>query len=163
MSPANYLPRTDYQRIKAACRDLVHAAGGQSRAADIARVGQQHISRCVSASAENETLFLPLDVVIDLEAHAADPVVTREMAQLAGHILVPAPDVARCGIKLGLITAKALKEVGEAFATLGGYLDDGTICKAEGAHVAREIDEAILMLTRLKLQVLEDARQRVGE
>jgi len=65
-------------------------------------------------------------------------------------VLVPLPAVAATRGPLGRITARALKETSEVFATLGGALEDGVLSAVEGRHLDTQIDEAIEQLLVLK-------------
>ncbi|MFA5897904.1 MAG: hypothetical protein WC829_02205 [Hyphomicrobium sp.] len=158
---ARQLPAADYHGLKTAFRALVRRIGSATHAAELTRVRQQEISNYGSAADEYAERFAPIDVIADLEAEVG-PLVTAELARLTNHMLLPLPAVARCGTPLGRITGQAMRQVGEAFADLGKSLDDGVITKVEGAHVAREIDEAIVLLARMKLQVIEDAKAEQG-
>jgi hypothetical protein len=150
MSRGRQLPDRDYQALKAATRQLVNAAGGTVAAAAVTRGDHQSMSRYGSAHPDR---FMPIDVLADLESECEQPVMTRELARLSGHLLVPVPLVARTGSALGVITAKALKETSEVFVALADGMGDGKLNAAEAAKIGREIDEALARLAGLKLQV----------
>jgi hypothetical protein len=153
MSRGRQLPDRDYQALKAATRQLVNAAGGTVAAAAVTRGDHQSMSRYGSAHPDNADRFMPIDVLADLESECEQPVMTRELARLSGHLLVPVPLVARTGSALGVITAKALKETSEVFVALADGMGDGKLNAAEAAKIGREIDEALARLAGLKLQV----------
>lgn len=154
---ARQLPQVDYQAVKAATRQLVQMAGGASAAALVTRVAHQDISRYGSPLEDHQERFMPLDVVADIESECGEPVVTRALADLAGHILVPRPNIARSGSALGIITAKALKETSEVFVAIAESLGDGKLCAADVARIDTDIDEAIVKLMALRLQVQAEA------
>lgn len=161
MSRGRQLPDRDYQALKAATRQLVNSAGGASAAAAVTRGDHQSISRYGSAHADNADRFMPIDVLADLESECEQPVLTKELARLSGHLLVPVPSVVRSGTALGVITAKALKETSEVFVALADGMGDGKLCAADAAHIGREIDEALAKLAALKLQVNAEAEMDI--
>lgn len=149
MSPARYLPKNDYLGLKATFRRLVVLVGGGNEAAAQTRVGQQALDRYGSISAEHEDRFAPADVIADLEAACGEPIVTRKLAELSGHVLVPLPVVQGSTARLDQVTGKALMEVGQVFTRLGEARADGVICDNEAAALKREIGEAVTMLLKL--------------
>jgi hypothetical protein len=157
MARGRQLPDRDYQAIKAATRQLINAAGGAVAAATATRGDHQSISRYGSAHPDNADRFMPIDVLADLESECEQPVLTKELARLSGHLLVPVPQVARSGTALGMITAAALKETSEVFVALAEGMGDGKLSAADAAHIGREIDEAFAKLAALKLQVKIEA------
>jgi len=157
MAKARQLPDRDYQTLKAVTRQLVNSAGGASAAAAITRGDHQSISRYGSAHPDNADRFMPIDVLADLESECEQPVLTKELARLSGHLLVPVPKVVRSGTALGIVTAGALKETSEVFVALADRLGDGKLCTDDAAHIGREIDEALAKLAALKLQVNAEA------
>jgi hypothetical protein len=161
MTAARYLPGNDYGFLKTASADLVEASGRGQRAAAKTRVGQQHLSKCCSDAPEFEEVFLPLDVVADLEAACGKPIITAALADLSGHVLVKAPEILRNGSKLGRLTAEALKEIGDVFSELGNILDDDKVAFPEADAFDRQADEAIGKLLALKLQVRAEAEAKL--
>lgn len=157
MTSARQLPDRDYQALKAATRQLVNSAGGTVAAAAVTRGDHQNISRYGSAHPDNVDRFMPIDVLADLEIECEQPVLTKELARLSGHLLVPVPKVVRSGTALGMITAKALKETSEVFVALADAMGDGRVCLADAEKIGREIDDALSKLAALKLQVLAEA------
>src|SRR5690606_14850348 len=93
--------------------------------------------------------FAPADVIADLEAACGHPIVTRKLAELCGHVLVPLPVVPGSNALLDQVTGKALMEVGQVFSRLGEARADGTICGDEANSLKREIAEAVTMLLKL--------------
>ena len=157
MTRGRQLPDRDYQALKAATRQLVNAAGGSVAAAAVTRGDHQGISRYGSAHDDNADRFTPVDVLADLESECEQPLLTRELARLSGHLLVPVPRSVGSGTALGVITSKALKETSEVFVALADAMGDGRICTADALRIGREIDEALIKLVALKLQVNSEA------
>lgn len=150
---ARQLPANDYAALKAATRQLISHAGGAVAASAVTRGGHQNIGRYGSVQVDDAERFMPADVVADLESECGQPVLTRALAKLAGHVLVPEPRVTRSGTALGTITAGALKETSDVFVAIGEGLGDGRLSGDDAARIEREIDDAIVKLLALRLQV----------
>lgn len=139
----------DYLALKGATRRLVEACGGVESAAAVTRTGFQVLSKY---GRPQEPVFAPVDVVADLEADAGDPFVTRALAQLAGHVLVPLPR-AEAGqgrwyrhiSEIAMDAGAVVQRLGEAIA------DDGEVTKAECRTLAlrERVREAIAELAAL--------------
>ncbi|ODT50289.1 phage regulatory CII family protein [Devosia sp. 63-57] len=147
------LPANDYAALKAATRQLVTHAGGAVAASAVTRGGHQNIGRYGSAQPDDGERFMPADVIADLESECGQPVLTRALAKLSGHLLVPEPSVVKSGTALGAITARALKETSDVFVALAEGWGDGRLCAADAARVEGEIEEAIIKLMALRFQV----------
>ncbi|MCA6305259.1 MAG: hypothetical protein IM628_10645 [Phenylobacterium sp.] len=115
--------------LKAAFRQLVAAVGGVDGAAAACRVRRSQLADCASA---NSAQFAAIDVVADLEAAAGAPTVTRELARLSGHDLVPAAppaadappaDPARWVVRLSAHLGELATEVESV--TADGRIDAG--------------------------------------
>tara|TARA_R110002110_G_scaffold64634_3_gene178552 strand:+ start:99 stop:653 length:555 start_codon:yes stop_codon:yes gene_type:complete len=153
--------RAAYLRIKAASRELYTLAGGLERAAAGTRVAKTKLQGAGSSSPEHETVFLAADVIADLEAAAGEPVVTRELAHLAGYELycLPRPDADEKWVGLlGEISGEA----GEIIAKLAEALrDDGIVTAREVRQLdlIGQTDDALRALVRLReaLVVTADA------
>lgn len=141
-----FLARRDYLGLKAAFRELVDLAGGQTAAARVARVSQQQLGRYCSTADEFEDCFPPADVVADLEAECGQPVLTRFMAALAGHDLHRRdPDRKSALLALfGEITSEAAETVGRIAADLA----DGVISEEEAAAQRKHLGELMDALGR---------------
>lgn len=144
------LARAAYLGLKSATKNLCEAFGNQQHAAEIVRTGQQDLSDYGSRNRFDR--FMPIDVVADLESKMG-PVVTTELARLAGYVLVQLPQLNPANAHLMKVTSEALKEVSDVFARLSSFLEDGTLSAAEGSQLDREIEEAIVKLLALKAQI----------
>ncbi len=151
------LPANDYALLKAATRKLISHAGGAVAAAAVTRGGHQNIGRYGSAQPDDGERFMPADVIADLESECGQPVLTRALAKLAGFLLVPEPRGGQAGTALGMITARALKEISDVFVALAEAQGDGKLCAADAARIDAEIEEAIIKLLALRFQVQADA------
>ena len=149
------LPRSDYLRIKAAIRALIDAAGGGLAAAGLGlRVGKSNLSDY--GSIHRLEIFMPADVIADLEASVEEPIVTRALARLQGYELYKLPESKAGEDWVGMLGESA-KDTGNVIARLGAALsDDGKVT----AHEVREsdlvplIDEALRELVRLRVAAL---------
>lgn len=143
-----------YRGLKSATRELIDGFGPQKASAALVRVGQTELSDYANANRLDR--FMPIDVVADLESKLG-PVVTRQLAELTGHVLVALPTVAD-DAELLRASARVLKEVGEVLLRLSEFLADGTLSAVEGAQLDREVDEAFVALCQLKALIAD----RVG-
>jgi hypothetical protein len=120
---------TAYLRLKAVSRRLTDAAGGPVPAARITRIDAPRLSRCGS---NFEAMFLPLDVISDLEVDTGEPIVSRELARQAGFVLVPAPVA---GARLGATDIGCLvKESGDVVSGLVASLEGDNRVTAQDAR-----------------------------
>ncbi|WP_430436831.1 hypothetical protein [Oceanibaculum nanhaiense] len=87
---ARALDDTAYRGLKTATRRLVDATGGIDPAAASTRVGRATMAQYYSPADRDEAVFVPLDVIADLERVTGEPLVTRQLARLSGFDLVPA-------------------------------------------------------------------------
>jgi len=81
---------TEAQRrdIKLRTRDLVRANGGLEAAAEHTRLERAALGN--HQSPDRPGVYMPADVVLDLELRAAEPLITRALAQHQGYTLVAA-------------------------------------------------------------------------
>jgi hypothetical protein len=80
-----------YKRLKRRTDQLIDACGGLVAAAEETRAGKSSLAN-YSDSREHgaaATLWAPIDVIADLEKAAGEPLVTKELARLAGYDLLP--------------------------------------------------------------------------
>lgn len=121
--------------LKVASRELVGAAGGGDGAGATCGTRQQRVSDCVNPNTDD---FLRLDEVACLEAvtaHAAGaPIVTRQLARLAGYTLVKNPDASPGRGDLLRLVASQSKEGGAIAAGVCEALSDTS---PGGAQVTR--------------------------
>lgn len=153
MSPARFLPKRDYFGLKAATRNLVVRNGGGNEAAVQTRVGQQALDRYGSTSCEHADRFSPIDVIADLEAACGDPVVTRKLAELSGHVLVPVPVASRCDSVIDIVTAKAVATLGNLLTEIAEAKADGKITGEEAAALKPMVADLVVKFLRLDLQL----------
>ncbi|NMN56886.1 hypothetical protein FHT36_000764 [Xanthobacter sp. SG618] len=147
----------DYLALKGATRRLVEACGGLESAAAVTRTGFQVLSKYGRPA---EPVFAPVDVVADLEADAGVPLVTRALAALCNHVLVPLPRPEAGSGRWYRHISEVAQDAGAVVSRLGEALaDDGEVSRAEVRaldlrdHVRRAIKE--LAALDLALERLE--------
>lgn len=152
----------DYLALKGATRRLVDACGGVESAAAVTRTGFQVLSKYGHPM---QPVFAPVDVVADLEADAGMPLVTRALAALAGHVLVPLPSAEPGQGRWYRHIAEIAKDVGGVVERLGDALaDDGEVSRAESRALAlrAHVQHAIAELATLD-HALADLERRDGQ
>jgi hypothetical protein len=128
----------DHLVLKAAYRTLLKAAGGPSYAAqEITRTDPARLSRYGNP---NEQMFAPLDVIRDLEAHVGEPIVTRVLADQAGHVMVP-KKAATKSVDFDQHLACIAKEMSDLVGGIAQAKADGTITPAEIEAIKTQIRE----------------------
>jgi hypothetical protein len=150
----------DHQAIKRESGALVRAVGGVEAADGYCRSGYRRLSEY---GRPDNDCFMPVDVVLDLEAVAHDtlgyPQVTRFLARRAGFALVPLPrpgGVSAADLHAAL--AEAMTESAELHTRLIGALGDGKVGPAQAQTLAAEaLDdaEAVMRLHALLRQIAE--------
>lgn len=164
MSPARHLPARDYKAIKAASRDLVSECGGARRASDVTGLSHQVISRCISADPENADRFLRVDIVADLEGESGRPIVTELLAELSGHVLVPAPRGTNSeAVALISRVSDMLAEVSDVSGGVAAALRDDRVTAAEARSLHTEVREAMQALAALDQQIALAVNDTSGE
>ena len=84
---AREISPTEFAAIKTASRALVRMLGGGEAASLACRYNGAALSEACSLHRTDRTL--PADVVADLERAEGDPIVTRVLAGMSGHALLP--------------------------------------------------------------------------
>lgn len=145
----------DYLALKGATRRLVEACGGVESAAAVTRTGFQVLSKY---GLPKEAVFVPVDVVADLEADAGEPLVTRALAALAGHVLVPLPRGEPGKGRWYRHISEVAQDAAAVVQRLGEALeDDGDVSRTEARALAlrEHVRHAIAELATLD-QALAD-------
>lgn len=78
--------------------------------------------------------------VLEAEALAGEPFITRQLAAAQGFRLVPIEEPGEAPA-VEPLAAKVLAEMGEAFTTLGAAMADKRLTKAERAKLAQEFGD----------------------
>lgn len=146
---ARPLREADYLALKGATRRLVAACGGVESAAAVTRCGFQLLSKY---GRPQEAVFAAIDVVADLEADAGAPEVTRVLAALSRHVLVPLPHAEGGQGRWYRHISEIAQEVGDVVQGLGKALeDDGAVSCAESRRLKlrEQVSEAVSKLAAL--------------
>jgi len=128
--------------LKAGFRELVKLVGGQDYAARLLGVSQSRISE--NAAPHQPDCTARIHHIAALEAEAGVPVVTRILAELAGHELVPLGTFKTEDPHIHL--ARIIKDAGEVSIAISQALADGRISPAEARTLKQEAEEAIQTL-----------------
>lgn len=128
---AREITGTEFAALKVASRALVKALGGGEAASLVCRYNPPALSDACSLSKCDRSL--PIDVVADLERCAGEPVVTRILAGLSGHALVPLPAQGP-GHEVADI-ARVLSGSADLAAVFARAMEDGRLAGAECQHL----------------------------
>ena len=161
MTQARALRAVDYIALKTSARRLVKAAGGVESAAQATRVGHAQLGRYGDQKSQEN---MAVDVVADLESDVGAPIVTRALATLSGHLLIPIPPAVGDAEWIGHLGALG-KEFGEAMSKLSeAFRNGGTITAEESREMElrREVNEAMEALAKIAkaLEALEAAEEK---
>lgn len=144
-----------YAALKGAFRDLVQAAGGNVRAARVSRADGGRISRY---GAPHEGMHAPIDVVADLEQDIGDPIVTRQLADIAGYVLVPKAQAEALGLNFHGHFADVTRSTSAVETGIADALCDGEVSPSEAADLLPRVRRAHTELAELEA----DLSQRAG-
>lgn len=154
------LPDHSYKAIKAAIRRLNKQAGGVESATFVTRVKKTHLADYGNINCPDK--FMPADIIADLEADTGQPIITRELAKITGHVLLPV-EVNLSKSEWAIRLAKIGKEASDVFAKASDALaDDGDIDATEAVSIIKELDEAITAFADMRSAVhakLEDKQE----
>ncbi len=140
-----------YGDLKSAMRALLHACGGEVRAADQCRVSKSTLSEYGNPAHENRQV--PVDVALALEKASGALPVTEHLASEHGCILLRLPD-SEAGPAWIEHLAAIGREAGDVFSRTGEFLaDDGDIDEREAPHLLRELDELLAVTASMRAAV----------
>lgn len=134
--------------LKEAAAQLVVLCGGQTRAAELCRVSRSQVARYTDDSDDAIAVHMPADVIICLEEHANDPVVSRYLASRTGHALLPL-DPAITPNTYPALLARIGKETGQMFGEASAAMRDGRLAPKERGRVRREAIELMTAIAAL--------------
>ena len=145
MTIARIFSNETYERLKGAARDLIGAAGGPRRCQGITRGTESLLSRY---GARQEEVFAPIDVIADLEKDAGEPIVTKLLAELSGHLLVPMP-TATGDTNWKAHVVSLLSECGKVPIGLTQATLDDEVSRAEAKELLPQVTAAQVVLAAL--------------
>lgn len=128
-----------YAALKGSFRDLVEVAGGNVRAAKVSRADGARISRYGSVQ---EAMHAPIDVVADLEMDVGDPIVTRQLAEIAGYVLVPKAQAEALGLNFHGHFADVARSTSDVETGIAEALRDGEVTSEEARHLLPKVGKA---------------------
>lgn len=131
--------------LKAATTELVEAAGGLGRAAELTGYGTTQVQRWGDPSEENLNTTIPAAAIRRLESDVGRPVVSAFLAAEAGAVLLPVMAMTLPTLGAGAI-ARVAKEAADVLAAGAASIEDGAVTPREAGTVIREVDEAIAVL-----------------
>jgi len=143
------LSPVDRAALKTAGRRLVAKVGGLDAAATVCRLNRSALAETYDPHRPDRGM--PADVVADLEAVAAEPIVTQVLARLAGHALVPI--AGGPGLEDAAIAEVGMRASG-MFAAWARAKADARVTPAERKEVADEL----LQLQRACMQAVAALR-----
>lgn len=140
--------------LKLKTRQLIRACGGLEEASRACAVecrpySVPHLSRCQNAEQPD---FLPIDIVLCLEAYCGQPVVTAAMAQAR-----PAGDAVGC---LRDEVTDFIERGGDLSRAVRAAFGDGVIDPREGAEIGLMLDDAFADLHQARQALAEAMRPR---
>ena len=139
-----------YGDVKSAVRALLHAVGGEAKAA-ACRVSKSTLSEY--GNPRYGERHMPLDVVLALEKAAGQMPVTEHLAAEHGALLLHLPAVEAAGSWVEHLTSIG-KEAGDVFHRVGEYLaDDGEIDAREAPSLLKEVDELLAAVAAMRAAV----------
>ena len=139
-----------YGDVKSAVRALLHAVGGEAKAA-ACRVSKSTLSEY--GNPRYDERHMPLDVVLALERAAGAMPVTEHLAAEHDALLPHLAAEESAGGWLDHLT-KIGKEAGDVFHRAGEYLaDDGEIDAQEAPVLLKEVDELLAAVAAMRVAV----------
>ena len=140
-----------YGDVKSAVRALLHAVGGEAKAAAACRVSKSTLSEY--GNPRYDERHMPLDVVLALEKVAGEMPVTEHLAAEHDALLLHLPSVEAVGGWMDHLTTIG-KEAGDVFHRAGEYLaDDGEIDAVEAPGLLKEVDELLAAVAAMRAAV----------
>jgi hypothetical protein len=161
----NLRPTNDQERfsLKVAFRMLLKLAGGQEAAENFTRGKHQTLNRYGN---QNEPdCHAPIDVIVDLERVVGEPIVTKQLADMAGYLLVKKVEAASASDMLSHLVAVG-KETGDVMTVLSDVASGGADCEEalrrlmKEAREGREAHAAVEEAARVRLEQIQ-GRSRV--
>lgn len=140
------------REIKGVVKLAIVEAGGQENCANVSGRIKRAAAFSDYANPAIDDRHIPLDVALEIDAFNGNGRIIRAAARMLGFVLVRLPDAVLNGSRLGRVGAQALKETSDVFASLGEALDDNVLTADELPNFEQQVDEAIVMLVKLKMQ-----------
>lgn len=146
---ARLFPESVYLALKAAVRRACECAGGVTYLAERTRAASSLLSRYGSPS---ETMHMPVDMAIDADRLAGEPIILRAYAKALGFEIVPAESAEPGAEHMARHLGDVAKASGALVAEIGDAVADGKI----DHHERRRIHEAAEALAHEVAEVAAD-------
>jgi len=159
-------PSNDQERfsLKVAFRLLLKLAGGQEAAENFTRGKHQTLNRY--GNPNEPDCHAPIDVIVDLERVVGEPIVTKQLADMGGYLLVKKVETAGSSDMLAHLVTVG-RENGDVMTVLSDVVSSGADCEEslrrliKEAREGREAHAAIEEAAKARLDELEAARKNV--
>lgn len=138
MAEVRHLAAEAHNALCSAWKRLVQHVGGGEVVASYLGKQRSHVSEYGLPHAGRSP---SVATVLEAEAFAGEPFITRQLAAAQGYRLVPIEDAAGEASALEPLAAKVLAEMGEAFTTLGAAMADKRLTPAERRRLEREFGD----------------------
>lgn len=140
---------TTYLSLKRAVEVGYLLAGGVSLFMRVTRIKVSTLSKYASDGQDNKDTFMPIDVALDLDRAANQPVITAKMAEILGYDLVPRLVLEESARRVCDVDAvDFMMEAMDVVRAMQAALVDGRVSRddakkilAELAQLEREIDD----------------------
>lgn len=132
----------DRARLKASTRAAIIAAGKAKQLAACSRVSEPQISRYIGGDYPD---FIPVDVMLDCEMLAGQPVITSALADMQGFRLVPIAGGDEAGLTLDHVL-DIVKAAGELLRAYRDGHSDGHLDEAERREITNCFHESMKSL-----------------
>lgn len=135
---------TDMRKaLKLATRAALKIAGGAAALVEsrMVRVGEASLSFYASSSDEHDTRSVPMDVALDLDFLAGEPLHARAIAHAQGYRLAPAYPRNPGGMLCLSDVARISRDFAEVQSTCFDALDDCVITEAERVAIIGQLGE----------------------
>ncbi len=140
----------DRNALKTAFKQVVVMLGGLEAAASCTRVAKSQLSEYGSVQADER--HAPIDVVLDLERIAGEPLITAALARAQGCLLLPVElvgdnDIARA---LQLVATDAGRTLADAMRALSGDMGEAErrTLQIDLGDLVRAANAALSIITR---------------
>lgn len=139
--------------LKAAVRRSVSLAGGGDSVEYATRVDASSLSRYGSPKPEHEKNHCPVDVALDLDLEAGQPIITAAMASRQGFELVPIVSAGAMDVSWETKLCRMGQTRGELYGVIGAALMDGQFDADEAQRADAKIEEEIAQLRRIQARI----------
>ncbi|MBB3937913.1 hypothetical protein [Aureimonas phyllosphaerae] len=141
--------------LKLATRLSLTAAGGAAALVRerLVRVGEAALSFACSPHVDHEERFVALDVALDLDFLAGEPLHARALAAAQGYELRLLERSASAGVFGHSDIRNLTREFADLQDTMFAALDDGTICRKDREAILAELADVERMAAAIRAKV----------